>query len=199
MKIDPWNFQVHEGDKVHLDQRPTLVQRVFRSKTKYQQLLEEQVAELSAASLCIQSPRGAADLSGDANSRKESEVELSVTLYGIRNCDTMKKARSWLDAHAVDYVFHDYKIDGIDRARLEQWCGELGWEALLNRAGTTFRKLPETDKQSLDARKAVALMLAHPSLVRRPVLEADGHLLVGFKPELYAGGVAAVSGRPSGS
>lgn len=97
----------------------------------------------------------------------------------------MKKARSWLEAHAVDHHFHDYKTAGIERNRLEYWCNELGWEALLNRAGTTFRKLPEADKQSLNARSAITLMLAHPSLIKRPVLDLDGRLLVGFKPELY--------------
>jgi arsenate reductase len=106
-------------------------------------------------------------------------------MYGIRNCDTVKKARAWLEAHGVAYDFHDYKVDGIDRDRLERWCRELGWEALLNRAGTTFRKLPETDKQVLDARKATALMLAQPSLIKRPVLELGGRLVVGFKPDLY--------------
>lgn len=109
----------------------------------------------------------------------------AVTIYGIRNCDTMKKARAWLDARGVAYAFHDYKAAGIDRDRLEGWAGEVGWEALLNRAGTTFRKLPEADRAGLDAAKAVALMLAQPSMVRRPVLEADGLLLVGFRPERY--------------
>jgi len=110
-------------------------------------------------------------------------------MYGIRNCDTIKKARAWLDARGVNYAFHDYKVSGIDRARLEGWCKELGWNALLNRSGTTFRKLPEADKKVSDARKAVALMLAQPSMIRRPVLEAGGRLLVGFSPEAYAGAV----------
>lgn len=114
---------------------------------------------------------------------------MPVTMYGIRNCDTIKKARAWLDARGVDYAFHDYKASGIDRARLEGWCKELGWESLLNRSGTTFRKLPDADKKVSDARKAVALMLAQPSMIRRPVLEADGRLLVGFSPETYAGAV----------
>jgi arsenate reductase len=109
-----------------------------------------------------------------------------VTLYGIRNCDTMKKAWSWLDAQGVAYDFHDYKKAGIDRARLEGWVKELGWETLLNKAGTTFRKLPEADRQSLDAEKAIALMLAQPSLIKRPVLDLGSRRLVGFKPELYA-------------
>jgi arsenate reductase len=108
-----------------------------------------------------------------------------VTIYGIKNCDTMKKARAWLDGHGVAYAFHDYKSAGIDRARLEGWIRELGWEALLNRAGTTFRKLPEAAKEGLDERRAVALMLEQPSMIRRPVLEADGRLLVGFEPVEY--------------
>ena len=109
-----------------------------------------------------------------------------ITLYGIKSCDTMKKARSWLDDHDVKYDFHDYKAVGIDRARLERWSKELGWEVLLNKAGTTFRKLPDADKTGLDQRKAVALMLAQPSMIKRPVLDLGGRLLVGFKPELYA-------------
>jgi arsenate reductase len=111
---------------------------------------------------------------------------MRITIYGIRNCDTMKRARRWLEAHGVEHEFHDYKVAGIERARLERWCRELGWETLLNRAGTTFRKLPEADRQALDARKAVSLMLAQPSLIKRPVLDVDGRLRVGFKPESYA-------------
>lgn len=110
---------------------------------------------------------------------------MTVTLYGIRNCDTVRKARAWLDDRKVAYVFHDYRTGGIDGKRLEGWCRELGWENLLNRAGTTFRKLPEADKQALDARKAVALMLAQPSMVRRPVLDLGRQRLVGFKTEMY--------------
>jgi arsenate reductase (glutaredoxin) len=106
-------------------------------------------------------------------------------MYGIKNCDTVKKARSWLETRGVEYRFHDYKLDGIDRLRLETWCSELGWETLLNRAGTTFRKLPDTDKQDINARKAVALMLAQPSLIKRPVLDLGRRRLVGFKPEVY--------------
>ncbi|HEU6441778.1 MAG TPA: ArsC family reductase [Microvirga sp.] len=109
----------------------------------------------------------------------------SVTLYGIKNCDTMKKARAWLDAKGVPYTFHDYKIEGIDRARLEGWAREAGWEALLNRAGTTFRKLPEADKAGLDEDKAIALMLGQPSMIKRPVLDLGRRILVGFKPEQY--------------
>lgn len=110
---------------------------------------------------------------------------MSVTIYGIKNCDTMKKARAWLDAHAVTYHFHDYKQDGIDKTRLAKWCEKAGWEVLLNRAGTTFRKLSEADKANLDERRAIALMLAQPSMIKRPVLEMSGKLLVGFKPEIY--------------
>ncbi len=111
---------------------------------------------------------------------------MNVTIYGIKNCDTMKKARRWLDARGVDYAFHDYKTAGVDRPRLEKWCGELGWEALLNRSGTTFRKLPDGAKKDLNARTAVQLMLAHPSAIRRPVLDVNGKLLVGFDPDSYA-------------
>jgi len=111
----------------------------------------------------------------------------AVTLYGIRSCDTMKKARAWLDAQAVAYRFHDYKAEGIDRGRLEAWAGAVGWETLLNRAGTTFRKLPPERKDGLDRAKAIALMLEQPSMIKRPVLDAGGQLLVGFKPERYRG------------
>jgi arsenate reductase (glutaredoxin) len=118
---------------------------------------------------------------------------LTVTIYGIKNCDTMKKARAWLESHGVAYAFHDYKIAGIDRKRLEQWSKQVGWETLLNRAGTTFRKLPDASKQGLDAAKAMALMLAEPSMIKRPVLDlGGGKLLVGFKPDDYS---AAISGR----
>jgi arsenate reductase len=97
----------------------------------------------------------------------------------------MKKARAWLDSHDIAYDFHDYKAAGIDRARLEQWIAKVGWETLLNRAGTTFRKLPEADK-AVDAKKAIALMLSQPSMIKRPVLDLGGKLVVGFKPETYA-------------
>jgi arsenate reductase len=110
---------------------------------------------------------------------------LPVTIYGIKNCDTMKKARAWLDSHGVAYVFHDYKTEGIAKDKLKQWSDELGWETLLNRAGTTFRKLPDGDKEGLNERKALALMLAQPSMIKRPVLDLGGKLLVGFKPEIY--------------
>jgi arsenate reductase len=116
----------------------------------------------------------------------EAERAVAITIYGIKNCDTMKKARAWLDKHGIEYKFHDYKTAGIERERLERWSNKLGWEILLNRAGTTFRKLPDKDKQVADARKAIALMLAQPSMIKRPVLDlGGGKLLVGFKPELY--------------
>src|SRR5882672_8957881 len=108
-----------------------------------------------------------------------------VTIYGIKNCDTMKKARAWLDRRGVAYAFHDYKAAGIERGRLETWSGAVGWETLLNRAGTTFRALPDKDKGGLTEKKAIALMMAQPSMIKRPVLDAGGRLLVGFKPEQY--------------
>ncbi|WP_422036402.1 ArsC family reductase [Reyranella sp.] len=108
-----------------------------------------------------------------------------TTIYGIKNCDTMKKARAWLDGKGVAYEFHDYKKAGIERDRLEGWARKVGWETLLNRAGTTFRKLPDEEKQGLTETKAVELMIAQPSMIKRPVLEAGGKLLVGFKPEQY--------------
>lgn len=98
----------------------------------------------------------------------------------------MKKARDWLDGHGVAYAFHDYKAVGIDAATLKGWAGKVGWEALLNRAGTTFRKLPDADKAGLDQARAIALMVAQPSMIKRPVLDVDGALTVGFKPEVYA-------------
>jgi arsenate reductase len=111
---------------------------------------------------------------------------MSLTIYGIRNCDTMKKARAWLDKAGYAYAFHDYKTAGLDRARLEGWAKTVGWEALLNRSGTTFRKLPDAARDGLTEKKALALMLEQPSMIRRPVLEAaGGKLLVGFKPEQY--------------
>jgi len=109
----------------------------------------------------------------------------AVTIYGIKNCDTMKKARAWLDKHGVAYDFHDYKTAGIARGELEGWTREVGWKTLLNRAGTTFRKLPEKDKEGLSEKKAMALMLAEPSMIKRPVLAIGGKLLVGFTPEQY--------------
>ena len=112
------------------------------------------------------------------------------TIYGIRNCDTMKKARAWLDRRGIEYAFHDYKAAGIERGKLEGWAKKIGWETLLNKAGTTFRKLPDQEKEGLTEKKAIALMLAQPSMIRRPVLELGGDkLLVGFKPEQYEAAV----------
>ncbi len=108
-----------------------------------------------------------------------------ITVYGIKNCATMQKARAWLDGHGVAYEFHDYKAAGIDRERLVRWCAEAGWQKLLNRSGTTFRKLDERQKVGLDERKAVALMLAQPSMIKRPVIEGGGRLIVGFDAERY--------------
>jgi arsenate reductase len=110
----------------------------------------------------------------------------AVTIYGIKNCDTMKKARAWLDDRGVAYGFHDYKSAGVDRGTLDRWARATGWETLLNRAGTTFRKLPDKDKEGLTEKKAIALMLAQPSMIKRPVLDIGGKLLVGFQPEQYA-------------
>jgi arsenate reductase len=118
--------------------------------------------------------------------KRRRGLYVPITIYGIKNCDTMKKARAWLDKHGVEYAFHDYKTAGIERERLERWSRKVGWEALLNRAGTTFRKLPDKDKEALNERKAMALMLAQPSIIKRPVLElGGGRLVVGFKPEIY--------------
>jgi len=117
---------------------------------------------------------------------------MPVTLYGIKNCDTMKKARAWLDKQGIDYAFHDYKTAGVERERLTRWEKAVGWEALLNRAGTTFRKLPDKDKQVSDAKKAIALMLDQPSMIKRPVLDLGrDRILVGFKPDLYKDAIRA--------
>jgi len=116
---------------------------------------------------------------------KVKSMTKAVTIYGIKNCDTMKKARAWLDQHGVAYAFHDYKAAGIARDKLEGWAHKVGWETLLNRAGTTFRALPDKDKNGLGENKAIALMLAQPSMIKRPVLNIGGRLLVGFKPEQY--------------
>jgi arsenate reductase len=111
---------------------------------------------------------------------------MPITIYGIKNCDTMKKARAWLDQAGVAYEFHDYKTAGIDRARLEKWEKKVGWETLLNRSGMTFRKLPDKDKNVAGAKQAIALMLAQPSMIKRPVLDLGrDKLVVGFKPETY--------------
>ena len=110
---------------------------------------------------------------------------MKLRLYGIRNCDTVKKARAWLEAQGVAYNFHDYKLAGIDAPRLRGWARELGWERLLNRGGTTFRKLPEADKDGLDEARAIALMLAQPSMIRRPVLDLGDRRLIGFSDDSY--------------
>jgi arsenate reductase len=115
---------------------------------------------------------------------------MTPTLYGIPNCDTIKKARIWLDQNGRAYAFHDYKKAGIDRAALEGWVATHGWETVLNRAGTTFRALPEAERTDLNAEKAIALMLAQPSMIKRPVLDLGDRTLVGFKPELYAAAFA---------
>ena len=120
---------------------------------------------------------------------------MPITIYGIKNCDTMKKARAWLDDHGVAYDFHDYKALGAPKDKLRQWADKLGWETLLNRAGTTFKKLPDADKEGLTEKKALALMLAQPSMIKRPVLEAGAKLLVGFKPEIYAKELAGGKSR----
>ena len=109
-----------------------------------------------------------------------------ATIYGIKNCDTMKRARTWLEAHKVNADFHDYKASGIDKPTLEGWANKVGWEVLLNRGGTTFKKLPDADKEGLTEKKAIALMLAQPSMIKRPVLEKGAILATGFKPEQYA-------------
>ena len=111
---------------------------------------------------------------------------MTVTVYGIPNCDTVKKARTWLDAAGIAYAFHDYKKAGADAAKLAEWCAAAGWDKVLNRAGTTFRKLPDADKQGLDAARAVALMAEHTSTIKRPVVEYPGGLLVGFKEPEWA-------------
>ncbi|MBW8784178.1 MAG: arsenate reductase [Novosphingobium sp.] len=110
---------------------------------------------------------------------------MAIALYGISNCDTVKKARAWLDQRGIPYAVHDYKKQGADPGQLARWVEQAGWEKVLNRAGTTFRKLSDADKQGLDAGKAVVLMAAHPSAIRRPIVEHDGGLLVGFDPEAW--------------
>ena len=114
---------------------------------------------------------------------------MTITMYGIPNCDTVKKARVWLDQNGVAFTFHDYKKAGIDRARLQAWVSEHGWETILNRAGTTFRALPEANKANLDAGKAIHLMPAQPSMIKRPVFDLGDRTLVGFKPDIYAAAV----------
>lgn len=111
---------------------------------------------------------------------------MSLILYGIPNCDTVKKARTWLDNHGIAYTFHDYKKAGADAAKLAAWCHAAGWDKVLNRAGTTFKKLPDADKADLDQAKAVAVMAANPSCIKRPIVEHPGGLLVGFKDAEWA-------------
>ncbi|MBX9753662.1 MAG: ArsC family reductase [Pseudomonadaceae bacterium] len=110
---------------------------------------------------------------------------MTYTLYGIKACDTMKKARTWLDAQGIGYAFHDYKTLGIDQANLQKWCDQHGWEKVLNRSGTTFRKLDEAQKTDLTQDRAIALMLAQPSMIKRPVLDLGERSLLGFKPDIY--------------
>jgi len=109
-----------------------------------------------------------------------------IRLYGIKNCDTMKKARRWLDDAGVTYEFHDYKKSGIDTATLKNWCEQVGWEILLNRRGLTWRRLSDAQKQDVDEARAIALMAEYPSMIKRPVLEMDGRIEVGFLAEKYA-------------
>ena len=111
---------------------------------------------------------------------------MTITLYGIPNCDTVKKARAWLAERGIDYAFHDYKKSGVDRDQLAGWVDQLGWEKLLNRAGTTFKKLPDDMKADLDAAKAIAIMIENPSAIKRPVVEHAGGLLLGFDPAAWA-------------
>ncbi|GLI96482.1 ArsC family reductase [Sphingobium sp. BS19] len=115
---------------------------------------------------------------------------MTITMYGIKNCDTIKKARTWLDSNGIAFAFHDYKASGIDAATVRRWVDEHGWEVILNRAGTTYRALPDADKQGIDADKAVALMVANPSMTKRPVLDLGDRRLVGFKPDAYAAAFA---------
>jgi len=115
---------------------------------------------------------------------------MPITLHGIKACDTMKKARIWLDAHGVAYAFHDYKTQSISPATLRAWAAQVGWEVLLNRAGTTFRKLDDAQKADLNAERAIALMAAQPSMIKRPVLDIDGRLIVGFNPAGYTAAFA---------
>lgn len=115
---------------------------------------------------------------------------MTLILYGIPNCDTVKKARTWLDGQGIAYAFHDYKKAGADPERLAAWCAAAGWEKVLNRAGTTFKKLPDADKADLDAARAAALMAANPSCIKRPVVEYPGGLLVGFNAADWAAALA---------
>lgn len=110
---------------------------------------------------------------------------MSITLYGIPNCDTVKKARVWLDERGIAYAFHDYKKAGADGTKLAAWCDAAGWELVLNRAGATFKKLADSDKAEITQAKAIALMMEQPSMIKRPVVEYPAGILVGFKPDIY--------------
>jgi len=111
---------------------------------------------------------------------------MTITVYGIKACSTIKKARDWLDQHGVAYTFHDYKVSGASEDHLKAWCDEFGWETVLNRAGTTFRKVPEADRENLDVSKAIKLMLAQPSMIKRPIVDLGTRRLIGFKPDIYS-------------
>jgi Spx/MgsR family transcriptional regulator len=160
-------IDLHEGDKIN----------------------EKALKALIRAALALNTSKRAS--ASPVRSRKMPKsaggTRMPITIYGIKNCYTMKKARAWLDKAGVDYEFHDYKTKGIERENLEKWAKKVGWETLLNRAGTTFKKLSDKDKEAVTEKKAVALMLAQPSMIKRPVLDlGGGKLLVGFKPEQYA-------------
>ena len=122
----------------------------------------------------------------DDRGKYSGGAKVTVAMYGIKNCDTIKKARAWLEGHGIAYAFHDYKLRGIDRATLEGWIAKAGWEKIVNRSGTTFRKLPDELKDGLDAERAIQLMIDQPSMIKRPLLDVDGRLVVGFNPETYA-------------
>lgn len=115
---------------------------------------------------------------------------MTTTIYGIKTCDTVRKARNWLDGQKADYRFHDFRVDGLDPKALRGWAKQVGWEKLLNRGSATFRELPEADKAGIDEKKALALMQANPTIIKRPVLDVDGRVTVGFKPEIYEQAVA---------
>jgi arsenate reductase len=163
----------------------TLSRRAGRAHRHLPALYRAQLLRHDAISGRLDAPPPSGSLRG----RKRAMI-----LYGMRNCDTVKKARAWLDARGLAYDFHDYKVAGIDAARLRDWARELGWERLLNRSGTTFRKLPEDDQADLDEAKAIALMLAQPSMIKRPVLDLGDRRLVGFVEAAWA---AALADRPA--
>jgi arsenate reductase len=130
-------------------------------------------------------------LPSDSSPISPRDLVLTIIMYGITNCDTIKKARVWLESHDVAYRFHDYRVEGLDAGRLDGWVAKVGWQILLNKASTTFRELSDKDKQSLDEKKAGALMLAKPTMIKRPVLEVGDRILVGFKPDVYEQPVGA--------